>query len=107
MREQEELFEREERLKKKKAEGKGKPNMGFFLRYRGEKAKAYVGKRRTETGGLSTKKKKKDRTSPPGHHLCVSFPPPQQRHRQPPTIFLPCCNTVKKKKNSSIGCHNH
>jgi hypothetical protein len=54
------------------------------LRDRGEKAKAYVGKRRTEIGGLSTKKKK-DRSSPPGHHRCVSFPQPQQ-HRHSATI---------------------
>ena len=44
------------------------------MRDRGEKSKTEVGKRRTETGGLSTEKKK-DCSSPPGHHRHVSFPP--------------------------------
>ena len=60
------------------------PTLVKCLRDRGEKAKTEVGKRRTETGGLSTEKKK-DRSSPPGHHRHVSFPPPQQ-HRHLATI---------------------
>jgi len=67
-------------------EGNEKKKRKICLRDRGEKAKTEVGKRRTETGGLSTEKKK-DHSSPPGHHRCVSFPPPQQ-HRHPATISV-------------------
>jgi hypothetical protein len=67
-----------EREIREKAEGKGKPEVGFFFRDKGEKTKAYMGKRRTETGGHCTEKKK-DRSSPPGHHRCASSPPPQQQ----------------------------
>jgi hypothetical protein len=49
------------------------------LRDRGEKAKAYVGKRRTKIGGLSTEKKK-DRSSP-----TAVFP----FHRHSSTAILP------------------
>jgi hypothetical protein len=52
------------------------------LRDRGEKAKTEVGKRRTETGGLSTEKKK-DRSSPPGTTAVFPF------HRHSSTVIPP------------------
>jgi hypothetical protein len=79
VREEEELFEREERLRKKQR-GKGNQTWDFFERQRREsesirgeeKNKDWWSQHREEEGPFLT-------------HRCVSFPPPQQ-HRHSATI---------------------
>jgi len=60
---------------------------------KGEKAKAYRGKRRTETGHHCTEKKK-DHSSPPGHRRCASYPP------------WPSATTIQHRHSTTISAAN-